>query len=138
MAYFKDAAEVYETLGRLMTDITGDDELGPKLRAANTIVRYDYREPDASVTVRLCDDEDGRVDFGESEMEPEVVMTMDADVAHEFWLGQVNVAVALARGQIKARGPVNKILRLVPLAKPAFPRYRRQLEQQGREDLINV
>ena len=71
-------------------------------------------------------------------MEPEVTMTMAADTAHEFWLGQVNVTVALARGQIKAKGPVAKILKLVPLAKPAFPRYKAQLEEQGRADLASV
>ena len=65
-------------------------------------------------------------------MEPEVVMTMDADTAHRFWLGKVNVTVALARGQMKAKGPVAKILKLVPLVKPVFPRYRQQLEERPR------
>ena len=64
-------------------------------------------------------------------MEPEVVMTMEADTAHRFWLGKVNVTVALARGQMKAKGPVAKILKLVPLTKPVFPRYRALLEQDG-------
>jgi putative sterol carrier protein len=71
-------------------------------------------------------------------MEPEVTMSMDADVAHRFWLGQVNVTTALARGQIKASGPVAKILKLVPLAKPVFPRYKAQLEAQGRTDLVDA
>ena len=30
-------------------------------------------------------------------------MTMEADTAHRFWLGKVNVTVALARGQMKAK-----------------------------------
>jgi putative sterol carrier protein len=76
------------------------------------------------------------VDFGESGMEPDVTMSMAADTAHRFWLGQVNVTVALARGQIKAKGPVAKILKLVPLTKPVFPRYKAQLEAQGRDDLL--
>ena len=108
----------------------------PKFRKANTIVRYEYSEPDSTITVRLQDGEPGDVDFGESEMEPEVTMSMAADTAHRFWLGQVNVTVALARGQIKANGPVAKILKLVPLAKPAFPRYKALLEAQGRADLV--
>ncbi len=56
-------------------------------------------------------------------------MTMEADTAHKFWLGKVNVTVALARGQMKAKGPVAKILKLVPLVKPVFPRYRAMLER---------
>jgi hypothetical protein len=60
---------------------------------------------------------------------------MDADTAHRFWLGKVNVTVALARGQISARGPVAKILKLVPLVKPVQARYESQLEAAGRSDL---
>jgi hypothetical protein len=113
LTYFKDADEVYAYIGRLFEELAEDDELAPQFRKANTIVQYRYREP-------------------------EVVMTMDADTAHRFWLGRVNVTVALARGQMKAKGPVAKILKLVPLVKPVFPRYRAILEQAGREDLLEA
>jgi putative sterol carrier protein len=138
VAYFKDAQEVYDTIGKLFVELAADDELAPKFRKANTIVQYDYREPESKVTVRLQEGQPGDVDFGETEMEPEVVMSMEADTAHRFWLGKVNVTVALARGQIKAKGPVAKILKLVPLTKPVFPRYKAQLEADGRQDLIGI
>jgi len=136
LPYFKDADEVYATIGKLFQDLAVDDELAPKFRKANTIVRYEFREPDSTITVRLQEGQPGDVDFGESEMEADVTMSMAADTAHKFWLGQVNVTVALARGQIKAKGPVAKILKLVPLTKPVFPRYKAQLEAQGRNDLL--
>ena len=138
MAYFTDAEEVYATIGKLFADIAEDEELAPKFRKANTIVRYEYREPESAVTVRLQEGQPGDVDFGDSDMEPEVTMAMEADTAHRFWLGKVNVTVALARGQIKAKGPVAKILKLVPLTKPIFPRYKALLEAQGRQDLADV
>jgi hypothetical protein len=136
--YFKDADEVYAFIGRLFEDLAEDDELAPRFRKANTIVQYHYREPESQITVNLIEGEGGQVDCGPTSMEPEVVMTMDADTAHRFWLGQVNVTVALARGQMKAKGPVAKILKLVPLVKPVFPRYRRLLEEAGREDLLEA
>jgi hypothetical protein len=136
VGYFKDADEVYETIGKLFVEIANDDELAPKFRKANTIVRYEYSDPDSVITVRLQEGQPGDVDFGDSDMEPEVTMSMDADTAHKFWLGEVNVTVALARGQIKANGPVAKILKLVPLTKPIFPRYKALLEEQGRTDLV--
>jgi putative sterol carrier protein len=138
LAYFKDADEVYEFIGGLFVDLADDEELGPKFRKANTIVQYRYSDPEAVITVKMLEGEDGAVDLGDTTMEPEVVMTMDADTAHMFWLGKVNVTVALARGQMKAKGPVAKILKLVPLVKPIFPRYRDKLEQNGREDLVEV
>jgi putative sterol carrier protein len=138
LAYFKDAQDVYDTIGKLFVELAADEELGPKFRKANTIVQYAHRNPDSPITVRLKEDEPTDVDFGETDMEPEVVMSMEADTAHRFWLGQVNVTVALARGQIKASGPVAKILKLVPLTKPVFPRYKALLEDQGRDDLVDV
>ena len=138
MPYFKDADEVYAFIGKLFEDLANDEELAPKFRRANTIVQYQYRNPESQITVNLLEGEEGRVDCGETDMDPEVVMSMEADTAHRFWLGEVNVTVALARGQIKAKGPVAKILRLVPLTKPVFPRYKAQLEEQGRSDLMAV
>jgi putative sterol carrier protein len=138
LPHFKDADEVYATIGKLFQDLADDEELAPKFRKANTIVRYEFRNPDSVLTVRLQEGQPGDVDFGDSDMEPDVTMSMEADTAHKFWLGQVNVTDALARGQIKARGPVAKILKLVPLTKPVFPRYVAQLEAHGREDLVNV
>jgi len=138
MGYFKDAQEVYDTMGRLFQELAVDEELAPKFRKANTVVQYRTSDPESTITVRLQEGEPGDVDLGETEMEPEVEMSMAADTAHRFWLGKVNVTVALARGEIKAKGPVAKILKLVPLTKPVFPRYRAQLEAAGRDDLVNV
>jgi putative sterol carrier protein len=136
--YFKDADEVYQHIGKLFEDLTTDEELSPKFRKANTIVQYQYRNPESQVTVRMTEGDEPKVDCGPTDMEPEVIMSMEADTAHKFWLGKVNVTVALARGQMKAKGPVAKILKLVPLVKPVFPRYRQQLADAGRQDLAEV
>jgi putative sterol carrier protein len=138
LPYFKDADEVYSFIGKLFEDLAEDEELAPKFQKANTIVQYRYRNPESVITVKIKEGEDGQVDLGQTDMEPEVVMSMEADTAHRFWLGDVNVTVALARGQMKAKGPVAKILKLVPLTKPIFPRYRKMLEEAGRKDLLEA
>jgi hypothetical protein len=138
MPYFKDAEDVYANLGRLFEDIIADDELGSRLRDTDTVVQYRMRRPDSQLTLRALRDDELRVDFGVTELRPEVVLAMDADTAHRLWLGKVNVTVALARGQISARGPVAKILKLVPLVKPVRSRYEEQLQSSGREDLARV
>ena len=138
MAYFRDTDEVYSYIGRVFEEIAADDELGPKFERANTIVQYEMRDPESRITVRMREGEQRRVDLGDTELEPEVVMTMAADTAHRFWLGNLSIAAAMSRGQIKARGPVSKILKLVPLVKPVFPRYRQMLEDAGRTDLLDA
>jgi len=138
MPLFASADELYATIGKLFVDLAADEEMSARFRQANTIVRYQHTDPDSAITVRLQPGEPVQVDLGQSELEPQVTMTMSADTAHRFWLGQVNVTVALARGEIKATGPVAKILKLVPLTKPVFPRYKAQLIEQGRSDLVEA
>jgi len=135
---FTGEADVYAHLGRLFEEMLDDAELGPQLQRADTNVQYRFRDPDAVITVDMRDDADPHVDVGDTDLEAEVVLSMDADTAHRFFLGEVNITVALARGWIKPKGPVAKILKLVPLVKPAFPRYRAQLEAEGRKDLAEA
>ena len=138
MAVFKDEQEVYQYIGRLFQELTDDPELSPKFRRADTIVQYRYSNPDSQITVKMKEGEEGQVDLGPSDLDPEIVMTMEADTAHRFWLGKVNVTMALARGKMKAKGPVAKILKMVPLVKPVFPRYQQMLQDAGRQDLLKV
>jgi hypothetical protein len=139
MPYFKDADDVYATLGLFLRQMAVDPELAPALRRADTPFQMRLRQPDSTLTMGAPqEDQPPQVDLGDTTLQPEVVLQMDADTAHRFWLGDVNVAVALARGDIRARGPVAKILKIVPLVKPGFMRYRQQLESDGREDLLAV
>ena len=138
MPYFKDAEDVYAHLGRLFEDIVADEDLGQLFKRADTIVQIRMRRPDSQVTLKALEEEDLVVDFGVTELRPEVVLAMDADTAHRFWLGKVNVTVALARGEISARGPVAKILKLVPLVDPVRGRYESRLQDAGREDLAKI
>lgn len=136
MSYFADADDVYASLGKMIEEAIADEELGPKFSRADTVIRWIYTDPDAQITVELREGRPGHVEYGPSELEPEVTMTMSADVGHRFWLGDLNVAVALTRGQIKASGSVDKILRLVPIAARSFPRYRSLLAEQGRSEAL--
>jgi hypothetical protein len=139
MPYFKDADDVYANLGLFLRQLAVDPEMTPALKRADTTFQLRMRNPDSVLTVRPPqEDQPPQVDLGDTTLRPEVVLQLDADIAHRFWLGQVNVAVALANGDIRARGPVAKVLKLVPLVKPGFPRYRQQLEAAGREDLLQA
>ena len=41
-----------------------------------------------------------------------------------------NLAVGMAKGRVKAKGPVNNILKLVPLCKPLSPVYREMIAEK--------
>jgi len=138
VAIFTSELDVYEHLGRLFEEMLTDPETAEQCQRADTIVQYRYHEPDATITIDIRQECEPIVDLGQTELVPEVTMSMAADTAHRFFLGHVNVTVALARGEIKARGPVSKILKLVPLVKPFFPRYQALVEAAGRGDRVTA
>ena len=76
----------------MIEEAIADEELGPKFSRADTVIRWIYTDPDAQITVELREGRPGHVEYGPSELEPEVTMTMAADVGHRFWLGELNVA----------------------------------------------
>ena len=136
MALFKDAAEVYDYIGGIFDAAVTDDVLGPRFAESGVILKLRYRDPEASLIVDMPNSKVYRGD--ESDMAPTVEMVMKSDIAHGFWMGDVNISMALAKGQMRAKGPVPKILKLVPIARELFPRYRARLEQDGRTDLLEA
>jgi len=122
MAYFSDEQEVYKYLGGVFRLADEQPDVGPKLRAAKITLQLNYSDPAASLTVRFQDPLEV-VDGGQDE-DADVKLSMPADIANKYWRGEYNLAVGLAKGQVKAKGPVNKILKLVPITKPLFPVYK--------------
>jgi len=120
--YFRDADEVYQYIGGVFRMAAEDPEVGPKLRAANITMQVNYSDPASSLTVKFTDPMEV-IDGGQDDS-ADVRLSMPADIAHKFWRGEYNLAIGLAKGAVKAKGPVNKILKLVPLTKPLFPMYR--------------
>jgi hypothetical protein len=122
MPYFADANEVDKYIGGVFRLAADHPEVGPKMKAADLVMRVLYTDPDVEMNVIMRDPM--QVVAGPVEETPDVTLAMPADIADKFWRGDYNLAVGLAKGQVKAKGPVNKILKLVPLTKPLFPMYR--------------
>ncbi|EHR53531.1 putative sterol carrier protein [Saccharomonospora marina XMU15] len=133
MGVFKDEAEVHKYIGGVFEKGLADPQIGPKLSGSGVILQITYTDPDAVVTVDMPN---GKVYAGASDLKPVVELFMTADDGNRFWLGELNLATALAKGKVRAKGPTSKVLKLVPAAKSLFPTYREMLEADGRQDLL--
>src|SRR5690606_24210881 len=127
---------LYSVLGEFYQALKSDPALKDKLLDSNLIVQFVYEEPDARITIDASGDE-VQIYLGDTYPgKPEVVMSMKADFAHQFWQGKVNLIAALTRRQVKAKGNVPKAVKLLPILKPAYDLYPRYLEERGLERLI--
>lgn len=136
---FSTVDDVHGSLGRLLQELTADPELGPRLSLLDTVVQLRLRLPDTKLTLAIRAHEAPSVSLGEQEegaAAPEVVLTLDANVAHHLWLGHQNVAIGVARGAIQTKGDVRKIVDLLNLSGEIAPRYAQLLRAIGREDLL--
>ena len=128
MAQIHNDQQVYALLGRLFESVIADEELGARLHTVDAVVQQQFRRPDATVTMKLVAGEERQVITGQTDLRSEVVLVMDAATGHRVWLGELSAMAALSKGQIRARGPVAKILRLIDLIALVAPRYRAQLD----------
>jgi len=112
-----------DLFGELWMKMINETEFGPNLKAANMSILFVVNDPEVTMFV----DENGPVFEDEARAKvPTVTMKMNGDTVHKFWLKQVFIPKALAMRQIIAKGPVGKVLQLLPLLKPGqvlYPDY---------------
>src|SRR5687768_4891677 len=134
MAEFSSAKEFREVMDKVFTIMSTDPEMGPKLRHARVPQRFRFPDQDAVVNITYNDADDGqnlRWEWSDDvDWKPQVEMTMDSDVANKYFQGKENVPMALARRRIKSGGDVKAALRLIPITKPVFGKYREMLERE--------
>jgi hypothetical protein len=130
MATFESGEKLREVIGGFFEFLTANPEMAAKLLASRMVLKFNYTEPDYAITIDLTG-EKPVITYNDSEKKPEVEMSMKADVAHRFWFGKVNLVMALARREMVARGPIPKILKLLPVIKPAYALYPKYLQERG-------
>ncbi|GAB4530178.1 MAG: hypothetical protein Fur0018_17270 [Anaerolineales bacterium] len=141
MSVFKNSQEFYDCVGALMDEAKSDPQVGGKIAKSSIVIQFRYTNPDAMTTINARDkatQPGAYVDIihGDCSLKPDVVMSMNADVAHAFWHGKVNLMGALAKKDIVAEGPIPKILKLLPAVQPLYKRYPALLREKGYGNLV--
>ena len=117
---FKDAAAAEEVFGDLWNRIFEETDIANAFKEKGISLLIECSDPDVAMYV----DENGPVLGAEvAKMNPVVTMKMSLDTAHLFWLNKVNIAKALAMRKIRAKGPVQKVLAILPILKPGQEMY---------------
>jgi len=134
--------EMY-TIGRMVFERTlADEKLAAKLQSSKLILQFEYHDeerwgPDVVPKVTVdCTIDPLVIITGDTDLTPVILMTMEGFTAHLFWMQKLNLMAAITRGQIKAKGPIPKAMRLLPLLKPFYANYRIVLKELGRDDLL--
>lgn len=120
MAVFESTEKMYEVLGSLFEHLMNDPVVGPKYAESNITIKFIITDPEG--TIWLTNEEPGVI-CGDADLKPTIEMTLSGDSCHKFWLKELKLPTALAKGHVKAKGPLPKVLKLLPLLKPAYDAY---------------
>ena len=137
--YFSSAEEFDATLGAFLMEVMQQPDLARAFSANRALIRVDFTDPEAVLWID-CRANPPVVSSGaEAQSEvPDLVLSMSADNGHRFWLGKLSLPVALTSRKVRAKGPVNMLIKLLPAMKPAFREYERFLLTRERRDLVEV
>ena len=142
MAYFRDAQECDQVLGnffrKMAEGVVAKDPvlvgIQSRLAEMSLIVKFVWREPEMTLTLDFTKDPFA-VYANDETVNPTATFSLTADNGHKFWHGQINLAKALTTKTIVARGPIPKILKLLPVIEPLYKKYPAYLKEIGRADL---
>ncbi len=71
------------------------------------------------------------MEFGEQALKADVTMQLAGDVCHAFWKKDLSLPVALAMRKIKSKGNIAKVMKLLPVLKPAYGLYPEYMKKHG-------
>ena len=128
MPVFETADALYACIGGLFERMRCQAEVQEELASLKLTVRFAYTEPEASITL-IANDGEGAIHYGECNEKPDVELAMTGDIAHHFWMGEVNVMGAITKRQIVLTGSLSKIMALTPLIKAGIQIYPRHYQE---------
>jgi hypothetical protein len=127
------AGEFRALLDDVLTETDADDQAGPLLRAAGLRIRFEF--PDLSLVLNVATTDEGdrhltwrfddRVDWL-----PKLTLRMDSKVANAYLQGKESLAIAIARGRVKATGDTRSALVYIPALRLLVASYRRLVTQE--------
>ena len=127
MPVFKDTEQMYELLENLWTHIVKETEFGPKLKEYDISFKFILSDPNGYLWVGH-----DKVVTGDEANQPAVItMELSGDTTDKFWRKQISLPVALATRKIKSKGPIPKVLKILPFLKPVYEKYPEYCEKFG-------
>ncbi len=111
---------IIETFKDFWLRMIRETKFGSDLKKSNMSVLFLIDDPNVAMFVDTegpCFDEEAQAKV------PEVVMKMNGDTVHKFWLKQILAPKALAAKQIEVNGSVGKFLQLLQMLEPGHKLY---------------
>jgi hypothetical protein len=127
------AAEFRELLDEALSELDADERAGPVLRATGLRMRFELPDLGMVLNVAASDEPDHHLRWKFSDTvdwEPKLNLRMDSKVANAYLQGKESLAIAIARGRVRASGDTRCALHYLPALRLVVPPYRRLVREE--------
>jgi hypothetical protein len=125
---YRSADEAREVFDSLFRAIDEDERAGGLLRAAGARIRMELTDVRVVVNLAPADEPGRNLAWGFDDQTPREArlrIAMDSETANAYLQGRESLAIAIARGRVRAEGDARAALLYVPALKLLVEPYRR-------------
>jgi len=132
--------EFYKVYAALFERLKNDPSIGPEVVASDMVVAFTVPDLGARLTSDMTRKTwqgtvpkagDGVIICGDTDVAPDVEITLNAEMMHQLWMGTINLIAALQQRQLTIKGPIPQITKLLPMLAPAYQIYPELLKEMG-------
>ena len=127
MPVFRDEEQIYEVFGGLWSEVLAESKLSEKLRKTKLTMKFILKDPEGCMWIA----HDRVLTGSEADQDASITMELPTDMAHEFWLDKLNLGSALSSNEVKVRGPLPKLMGLLPMLKFVYKKYPEHCKKHG-------
>lgn len=124
--------QLYEVFRELFQAFLENQKMVETARKTGAVLRYSFTNPTVKITIN-GKSEPPSVEYGNTQVDPDVTITMEWKVAHEFLMGRANAADLFLKKKLTVQ-PVSqapRYMRLVPTFMDLLKAYPQIVEQKG-------
>jgi alkyl sulfatase BDS1-like metallo-beta-lactamase superfamily hydrolase len=128
MSVYGNTEKFEKVMSELYSTCFEDEKTGPKFKKMNIVLKYIVTDLNANLYV---DTGKFKVVEGEYDRKPNIELTVMGDVLHDFMLKKFTIAKALGDKKVKVKGPIFKIMKMIPLLSKGFEVYPEIVKKNG-------
>ncbi len=137
MPIFETADQLYTCFGGLLERMESHPNTQNVLKTLELTVKFTFSDPSGFMWLVVhCGEQS--IYYGEYDEMSDIELAMTGDVAHRFWMGEINVMEAITKRQIVPIGPLSKMIILAPLIKTAIKIYPQHFQEYLRKGSQSV
>lgn len=128
------AQAVFDAFRDIMGSAADHPELSHRLAGADVVLNVHLRDSPQELTLALHLDRTPIAVSQGAEPQAEVDLWIDTNDVLRFWTGDVHLAMLVLNREVETRGPIRKVLRVVPIARRLVAEFQRSAHDQGLVD----